>query len=105
MAWGNAIWGKIDGSLWQYDVPTPSTCYRGFVFDRGKVKLEQWQHGEMLQSGKNVRWTYVSSLVMWVLWNARCRAIFQNMYEAPAELVKILWIELVHSLKGYWERI
>ena len=38
-------------------------------------------------------------IVMWALWTSRCVEIIQGGLEALVETIKIVWSELVHSLK------
>jgi hypothetical protein len=49
-------------------------------------------------------WEYVSGLVMWGIWKARCLQVFQGVIEPLIETIKIIWSELaVHTLKGQWD--
>ena len=47
----------------------------------------------------------VSSLVVWVLWKARCKCVFQKIQENVVELVKEIWLMLLHTLRGKYEAI
>jgi hypothetical protein len=50
-----------------------------------------------------IRWEYVSGLVLWAIWKARCIKVFQGVAEAPAETIKVIWSELLHTLRGQWD--
>ena len=50
-------------------------------------------------------WSTISSLVFWVLWKARCKCVFQNVKPNAVELVKEIWLMLLHTLRGQHESI
>ena len=47
----------------------------------------------------------ISSLVVWVLWKARCKCVFQKVKQNAVELVKEIWLMLLHTLRGQYEAI
>ena len=101
--WGSAVWGRCGRLLLNYDVAVQPSRNEGFVFDRGKVLLRTFHDGEgnnMVIS--NVRWEYVSGFVLWAIWKARCIKVFQGVAESPAETIKVIWPELLHTLRGQW---
>ena len=50
-------------------------------------------------------WSTVSSLVVWVLWKARCKCVFQKVKQKAVELVNEIWLMLLHTLRGQYEVI
>ena len=49
-------------------------------------------------------WSTISSLVVWVLWKARCKGVFQKVKPNAVELVKEIWLMLMHTLKrSIWD--
>ena len=50
-------------------------------------------------------WSTISSLVVWILWKARCKCVFQNVKPNAVELVKEIWLMLLHTLRGQYEAI
>ena len=54
---------------------------------------------------ENKVWSTISSLVIWVLWKARCKCVFQKVKQNSIELVKKIWLMLLHSLRGQYEAI
>ena len=50
-------------------------------------------------------WSMISSLVVWVLWKARCKCVFQKVKPNAVELVKEIWLMLLHTLRGQYEAI
>ena len=47
----------------------------------------------------------ISSIVLWVLWISRCQRIFQEMQWNIVDVVKEIWLTLVHTLKGEYDTI
>ena len=56
-----------------------------------------------LEEGKV--WSTISSLVVWVLWKARCKCVFQKVKQNAVELVKEIGLMLLHTLRGQYEAI
>ena len=50
-------------------------------------------------------WETISSIVLWVLWRSRCRRIFQEIQRNVVDVVKDIWLILVHKLKGEYSAI
>ena len=44
-------------------------------------------------------WSTISSLLIRVLWKARCKCVFQKVKQNAIELVKEIWLMLLHSLR------
>ena len=45
------------------------------------------------------------SLVVWVLWKTRCKCVFKKVKQNVVELVKEIWLMLLHTLRGQYESI
>ena len=45
------------------------------------------------------------SLVVWVLWKARCKCVFQKVKQNVVESIKEIWLMLLHILRGQYEGI
>ena len=52
-----------------------------------------------------VVWETISSIVLWVLWTSKCRRIFQEIQWNVVDVVKEIWLTLVHTLKGEYDAI
>ena len=50
-------------------------------------------------------WSMISSLVVRVLWKARCKCVFQKVMLNEVELVKEIWFMLLHTLRGQYDAI
>ena len=50
-------------------------------------------------------WETISPIVVWVLWTSRCRKIFQEIQWNVVDVVKEIWLILVHTLKGEYDAI
>ena len=50
-------------------------------------------------------WSTISSLVVWVLWKARCKCVFQKVKQNAVDLVKEVWLMLVHTFRGQYDAI
>jgi hypothetical protein len=50
-------------------------------------------------------WSTISSLVVWVSWKARCKCVFQKVKQNAVELVKEIWLMLLHTLRGQYDAI
>ncbi|MCO5568556.1 hypothetical protein L7F22_022255 [Adiantum nelumboides] len=51
------------------------------------------------------RWELLSSLTLWFIWRARCCRSIEGQLEPPAETVRAIWQEILHTLRGCFERI
>lgn len=47
----------------------------------------------------------IGSLATWFIWRARCRQVFEGRAVPPAETVRDFWLELIHTLRGQYERL
>ena len=54
---------------------------------------------------RNKVWSTISSFVVWVLWKARCKCVFQEVKQNVVELVRDIWFMLIHTLRGQYKAI
>ena len=52
-----------------------------------------------------VVWEPICSITLWFLWASRCRRIFQQIQWNVVDVVKEIWLTLVHTLKGEYDAI
>ena len=52
-----------------------------------------------------VVWELLSITTMWFLWTARCSKAFDNIMVHPVEIVRNVWMQMVHTLKGQYDEI
>ena len=50
-------------------------------------------------------WKFNSSIVLWALWTSRRRRIFQEIQWNVVDVVKEIWLTLMHTLKGEYDAI
>ena len=50
-------------------------------------------------------WEILSSTTTYNIWKARCSLVFHQVRASPIELVKSIWLDMVHTLKGQWDCI
>ena len=48
---------------------------------------------------------YDISLLIWALWKAKCKCIFQKVKQNVVELLKEIWLMLLHTIRGQYEAI
>ena len=48
-------------------------------------------------------WSTISSLVVWILWKARCKCVFRKVKPNAVQLVKEIWLMFLHTLRGQYE--
>ena len=56
-----------------------------------------------IQNGGGLK--MISSIVLWALWTSRRRRIFQEIQWNVVDVVKEIWLTLVHTLKGKCDAI
>ena len=52
-----------------------------------------------------VVWETISSIVLWVLWTSRCQRIFQEVEWNVVDILKEIWLTLVHTIIGEYDAI
>ena len=58
----------------------------------------------MLKTMQEV-WELLSTTTMWFLWTARCSKAFDNITVHPMEIVRNVWMQMVHTLRGQYDDI
>ena len=88
------------------------TLYEGssittyYTFDRGKVEYRLLGNLQVQEDEKvHLRWEYVAAVTLWGLWRSRCKFMFQDIQEPTPAVIKAIWNDLVHTLKGEWSFI
>ena len=76
-----------------------------FVFDMGKVESRLLGSFQMREEEDHLRWEFVVAVTLWGLQSCICKSIFQGMHELATEVIKAIWNDLLHVLKGEWNLI
>ena len=58
----------------------------------------------MLKAMQEV-WELLCTTTMCFIWTARCAKVFGNTSGYPMESVGNVWMQMVHTLKGWYEEI
>ena len=58
---------------------------------------------DSLQFRDDIIWKTISSIVMWVIWKARCTSIFDNTTQDFYVIIAEFWLLLIHTLHGQYE--
>ena len=103
LTWGGVVWGIVDGIMTLYEGSSITTYY---TFDTGKVESQLLGNLQVQEEEKvHLRLEYVAALTLWGLWRSRCKFMFQDIHEHAAVIIKAIWNDLVHTLKGEWSSI
>ena len=57
------------------------------------------------RGGRDPRWELIGSFGLWFVWRAQCRQIFEGRTIPPAETVRNLLVELIHTLRRQYREI
>ena len=94
---GAVAWGTLSGPAMGYEDTSDGVILmsqQGFLVTTRSIRAStESRDGDP-------RWELISSLTMWFVWRARCRWIFDQRVIAPAEMIRDLWLELIHTLRG-----
>ena len=95
------MWANIKGEVQDYEKEKVSFA----LYTRGRY-VEEVSPCMPINSVQNgVVWETISSITLWVLWTSRRRRIFQQIQWNVVEVVKEIWVTLVHTLKGEYDAI
>ena len=50
-------------------------------------------------------WELLCTTTMWFIWIVRCSKVFGNTIVHPVESVQNVWMQMVHTLKRWYEEI
>ena len=91
--WGFVRWGRLTKEIKNYEKKD------FLIFSNGRQVFD-------ISYAKTIRclvedkvWSTISSLLIRVLWKARCKCVFQKVKQNAIELVKEIWLMLLHSLR------
>ena len=99
--WGFVRWGRLAEEIQNYE-----RDYVDFLLlSDGRHVLEVSYTTTIRCLEEDKVWSTISSLVVWVLWKARCKCVFQKVKQNAVELVKEIWLMLLHTLRGQYEAI
>ena len=102
--WGAAAWGTLSGPALGYETAADSIA---LLAQRGHLSpspVPDFSTATWSREG-DPRWELISSLALWFIWRARCRRIFEERPVPPAETVRDFWTELIHTLRGQYDRL
>ena len=99
--WGPMMWVDIKGEVQDYEKEKVNFA----LYTRSPYveEVSPCMPINLVQNG--VVWEMISSITIWVLWTSRCRRIFQQIQWNVVDVVKEIWVTLVHTLKGEYDAI
>ena len=103
--WGAVAWSTLSGPALGYEAEPTSLEIRaqgGRTFTAPVVdySTHPWDPG-----ASDLQWELIGSLAVWFVWRARCRRIFEGRAVPPAESIRDFWLELIHTLRGQYDRL
>ena len=103
--WGAVAWGALTGPGVGYETEADSVVlqYRQQMLVRVDPPFAFPLGGG--EEDRDPHWELVSSLALWFVWRARCRRVFEDRVVPPAETLRDFWLELVHTLRGQFDRM
>ena len=88
----------------QYEFDAASPCYRIQV-GQVRYRIGPDPASQTWTRERDMVWELISSLTLWFLWRARCSRVFEDRQEPPAETVRAIWLDLVHTLRGQYSQL
>ena len=99
--WGFVRWGRLAKEIQNYEKE-----YGEFLLlSDGRHVVEIFDITSIHCLEEDMVWSTISSLVVWVLWKARCKCVFQKVKQNAVDLVKEVWLMLIHTLRGQYDAI
>ena len=103
--WGAVAWSTLSGPALGYEAEPTSLEIRaqgGRTYTAPVVdySTHPWDPG-----ASDLQWELIGSLAVWFVWRARCRRIFEGRAVPPAESIRDFWLELIHTLRGQYDRL
>ena len=99
--WDFVRWGRLAEEIQNYEKE-----YVDFLFlSDGRYVLEVPYTIPIHCLEEDKVWSRISSLVVWVLRKPRCKCVFQKVKPNAVELVKEIWLMLLHTLRDLYEAI
>ena len=102
--WGMVAWATLTPMIWAYEASPNDTVIK---IQGGRLGVVQRSHMDipyMLKTMQEV-WELLSTTTMWFLWTARCSKAFDNITVHPVEIVRNVWMQMVHTLRGQYDDI
>ena len=99
--WGFVRWGRLTEEIQNYE----RDCVDFLLLFDGRHILEASYTTPIHCFEEDKVWSTIYSLAVWILWKARCKFVFQNVKPNAVELVKEIWLMLLHTLRGQYEAI
>ena len=100
VTWGAVRWGILEGQLLLYE---KEDIVEAFHIVPHHIQMVQPFISDSLQFRDDIIWKTISSVLMWVIWKARCASIFDNVTQDVAVIIAEFWLLLVHTLRGQYE--
>ena len=102
--WGAAAWITRSGPALRYETEISSQAIiarggRTFTGPVPDLATHPWT------TERDRRWELIGSLAVWFIWRSRCRQVFEGIAVPPAETIRDFWLELIHTLRGQYERL
>ena len=64
------------------------------------IQMVQPFISDSLQFRDDIIWKTISSILMWVIWKARCTSIFDNATQDVYVIIAEFLLLLIHTLRG-----
>ena len=58
---------------------------------------------DRLQIRDDIIWKTISSILMWVIWKAQCKSVFDNVPHDAFVIIVEFWLLLIHTLCGQYK--
>ena len=104
VSWGTTAWSSLVSHVVAYESTIHS---RALFIHKGRIcsaSLHPFA-GQASEESRNPMWELICGATLWVIWKCRCTRVFTGKSTPPAEGIKEIWSESVHSLKGQYDDI
>ena len=100
ITWSAIRWGILEGQLLLYE---KEDIVEAFHIVPPHIQMVQPFTSDSLQFRDDIIWKTISSIVMWVIWKARCTSVFNNATQDVSVIIAEFWLLLIHTLHGQYE--
>ena len=95
------VWTSLVRSISHY---IAESMDHGFHTKSGSVRTLPLVSIQFLGIRKEIQplWEILNSTTAYYIWKARCSLVFHQVRASPIELVKRIWLDMIHTLKGQY---
>ena len=99
--WGEVLWGVLHGDVMKYESRHASHV---FHFSHGHLYLTSFPYCiQRFRIENMVIWRTITPLAFWIIWKARCDAVFNNAHIHLRTMLIEFWLLVVHTLRGQYD--